>query len=57
LDLRAVTTLLQENYPSNGSRHEGALAIGGVLARAGWSTDDIEHVVLAFWHAMQATTT
>jgi hypothetical protein len=41
----AVTTLLQQNYPSIGSRHEGALAIGGVLARAGWSTNDIEHVV------------
>ena len=41
----AVTALLGPNYPGNGSRHEGALALGGVLVRAGWSADDIEHVV------------
>jgi hypothetical protein len=41
----AVTALLQPNYPGNGSRHEGALALGGVFARAGWSAEDIEHVV------------
>jgi hypothetical protein len=41
----AVTALLQPNYPSNGSRHEGALALGGVLARAGWRADDIEQVM------------
>jgi Bifunctional DNA primase/polymerase, N-terminal len=41
----AITALLQPNYPGNGSRHEGALALGGVFARAGWSAGDIEHVV------------
>ena len=41
----AVAVLLGPNYPGNGSRHEGALALGGVLVRAGWGADDIEHVV------------
>jgi hypothetical protein len=41
----AVACLLKKHYPGNGSRHEGALVIGGVLARAGWSADDIRHVV------------
>ena len=42
----AVTVLLQPHYPSAvGSRHGAALVLGGVLARAGWTTDDIAHVV------------
>jgi len=41
----AVTSVLSEHYPGQGSRHEGALVIGGVLARAGWTADDIGHVV------------
>jgi Bifunctional DNA primase/polymerase, N-terminal len=41
----AVTVLLQPNYPGNGSRHEGSLALGGVLARAGWTADDIGDVM------------
>src|SRR5262249_10869049 len=41
----AVASLLKGHYPGGGSRHKGALAIGGVLARAGWSADDIGHVV------------
>jgi putative DNA primase/helicase len=41
----AVATLLLPRYPSQGSRHQGALVLGGVLARAGWSADDIAHVV------------
>jgi hypothetical protein len=41
----AVAVLLGPNYPGNGSRHEGALALGGVLVRAGWGADDIEHVM------------
>jgi hypothetical protein len=41
----AVATLLLPRYPSQGSRHEGALVLGGVLARAGWSRDDITRVV------------
>jgi len=43
----AVASLLSTHYPGQGSRHEGALVIGGVLARAGWSADDIGHVVMA----------
>ena len=41
----AVATLLLPRYPNQGSRHEGACVIGGVLARAGWSAHDIAHVV------------
>jgi Virulence-associated protein E-like domain/Bifunctional DNA primase/polymerase, N-terminal len=41
----AVACLLKQHYPGQGSRHEGALVIGGVLARAGWQGDDIRHVV------------
>jgi bifunctional DNA primase/polymerase-like protein/D5-like protein len=41
----AVACLLKRHYPGEGSRHEGALVIGGVLARAGWTADDITHVI------------
>jgi hypothetical protein len=41
----AVASLLKPYYPGQGSRHEGALVIGGVLARAGWNADDIAHVM------------
>src|SRR5262249_41815677 len=41
----AVAALLKRHYPGDGSRHDGALAIGGVLVRAGWDADDIGHVV------------
>ena len=41
----AVACLLKRHYPGEGSRHEGALVIGGVLARAGWSAEDIAHVI------------
>src|SRR5262249_27645964 len=41
----AVAALLSAHYPGVGSRHEGALVIGGVFARAGWSAQDISHVV------------
>jgi putative DNA primase/helicase len=36
---------LKPNYPGGGSRHEGALVLGGVLARAAWDQADIEHLV------------
>jgi Bifunctional DNA primase/polymerase, N-terminal/Virulence-associated protein E-like domain len=41
----AVACLLKRHYPGQGSRHEGALVIGGVLARARWPSDDIRHVI------------
>ena len=41
----AVASLLSTHYPGQGSRHDGALVIGGVLARAGWNAKDISHVV------------
>jgi hypothetical protein len=41
----AVACLLKPRYPGNGSRHEGALVLGGVLARAGWQREEIAHLV------------
>ena len=41
----AVACLLKPRYPGGGSRHEAALVLGGVLARAGWPEDDIGHLV------------
>jgi predicted P-loop ATPase len=41
----AVAVLLKPNYPGQGSRHEGARVLGGVLARAGWQAHDIGHLV------------
>jgi hypothetical protein len=41
----AVACLLKRHYPGGGSRHEGALVIGGVFARAEWNPDDIKHVI------------
>jgi P4 family phage/plasmid primase-like protien len=41
----AVAVLLSTHYPGQGSRHDGALVIGGVLARARWDAKDIGHVV------------
>jgi Bifunctional DNA primase/polymerase, N-terminal len=43
----AIAALLKSYYPGQGSRHEGALVIGGVLARVGWTADDIAKVVTA----------
>jgi hypothetical protein len=40
----AVACLLKPRYPGEGSRHDGALVLGGALARAGWPADDIEHL-------------
>jgi hypothetical protein len=41
----AAATLLIRSFPSTGSRHDAALALGGFLARAGWSVDDIRKFV------------
>jgi Bifunctional DNA primase/polymerase, N-terminal len=41
----AVASLLLRQYPGEGSRHDGALIIGGALARAGWTAARIENVV------------
>jgi putative DNA primase/helicase len=41
----AVASLLKIYYPGDGSRHQAALVIGGVLARAQWSADDIAEVM------------
>jgi len=48
----AVASLLSTHYPGQGSRHDGALVIGGVLARAGWDANDIGHVVMAVARAV-----
>jgi hypothetical protein len=41
----AVACLLKPRYPAQGSRHQAALVLGGVLSRAGWQADDIAHLV------------
>ena len=41
----AIACLLVPRYPGQGSRHEGALVLGGVLARAGWAEEDIRHLM------------
>jgi predicted P-loop ATPase len=41
----AVATVLMRHWPARGSRHDAALLVGGFLARAGWTPDDIEHFV------------
>ena len=48
----AVACLLKLHYPGEGSRHDGALVIGGVLARAGWSAEEITQVVTAVARAV-----
>lgn len=37
----AAAVLLVRYFPPKGSRHDAALALGGFLARAGWSANDI----------------
>ena len=41
----AVGTILIRHWPAEGSRHDAVLVIGGFLARAGWTADDIEYFV------------
>ena len=38
----AAAILLTDHYPAEGRRHEAALILGGVLARAGYKQDEIE---------------
>ena len=41
----AIGTLLVRHWPALGSRHDTALALGGFLARAGWTADEVEYFV------------
>jgi hypothetical protein len=41
----AVACLLAPRYPKLGSRHDAAIVLGGVFARAGWSAEEIEILV------------
>jgi putative DNA primase/helicase len=41
----AAASLLARRWPDKGSRHEAALALHGVLLRAGWPQDEAEHFV------------
>jgi hypothetical protein len=43
----AAGALLLRHWPARGALHEVAMRVGGFLARAGWSADDIEHFVLS----------
>jgi putative DNA primase/helicase len=44
-DEHAVATLLARRYPPIGKRHEAALVLGGVLARAGFDAEEIAIIV------------
>jgi P4 family phage/plasmid primase-like protien len=48
VQMLAAAALVARHWPGDGSRHEFALTIGGVLARAGWAAEDIrsrvEHI-------------
>ena len=41
----AAACLLVPRYPDLGSRHDAALVLGGVLARANWTANETEHFV------------
>ena len=43
----AAASLLMRHWPLKGALHDTALAVGGFLARAGWSASAVEHFVLA----------
>jgi putative DNA primase/helicase len=43
----AAASLLARHWPNHGSRHEAALALHGVLLRAGWTQGEAEHFVRA----------
>ena len=45
VELLACAALLLKHYPAVTARHEGAIVLGGVLARGGWSAEDISNVV------------
>jgi hypothetical protein len=41
----AIATVLVRHWPQLGGRNEAALILGGLLARAGWSEDEIFYLV------------
>ena len=47
VDEHAVATLLARRYPPIGKRHEAALVLGGMLARAGFDAEDIATIAKA----------
>lgn len=48
----ASAALLARHWPNHGKRHDTRLAIGGVLARAGWSEQDAKLFAEAVAHAV-----
>lgn len=46
----AIGVILVRSWPSKGSRHDAALALGGFFARAGWETSDIGFFVEVVAH-------
>lgn len=42
VEIVAAVALLARNWPELGARHEARLAIGGMLARAGWKLQDAD---------------
>jgi hypothetical protein len=49
----AIACVLKQSYPGQGLRHNAALALGGVLTRAGWSEDEIKHLSKVVAHAAE----
>lgn len=48
----AAAALVARCWPEPGSRHHCALALAGLLLRAGWNVEDVEHfVAVAAWAA------
>jgi hypothetical protein len=47
----AAAALLARYWPQEGSRQDAALALGGVLLRAGWTADTARNLIEAVCHA------
>jgi hypothetical protein len=47
VQLVAASALLARYWPPQGRRHDAALALAGMLLRAGWSNEDVSHFVEA----------
>jgi putative DNA primase/helicase len=42
----AACALTARHWPAQGGRHEAALALSGMLLRAGWPVEEVEHLVV-----------
>jgi Bifunctional DNA primase/polymerase, N-terminal len=42
----AACALIARHWPGTGSRHDAALALAGMLLRAGWTVEDTDHFIV-----------